>query len=397
MLKIKKIKREKIIKRNQPQPRKTIQKRVNIGVIFGGRSGEHDVSVVSARSIISNIDPEKYNIYQIGITENGQWLFGSDILEAFKNKKYKSLTPVFFNLDPASQKLKLFDKTGAALCELDIVFPALHGPFGEDGTIQGLFEMANVAYVGCSVMASGVAMDKIMTKKLLDKAGIPTPKYIWFTRDYFEKNQNSVAKSVTRDIGYPCFIKPACLGSSVGISKVKRERDLIKAIADAAQYDRKILIEKGIVARELECAILGNHNSKASVVGEVIVGGEFYDYFDKYVNNKAKTKIPADISRSTSEEFQMMSLRTYRTLDCCGMARVDGFLCKNTGKVYINEINTIPGFTSISMFPKMWENSGIPYKKLIEELIRLGFEMHKEKNRNKITFDSKSEWYKKIY
>lgn len=395
MPKIKKIKHSKSVKQNPAQPRKTSQKRTNIGIVFGGRSGEHEVSLVSAKSIISNIDPGRYNIFQIGITSDGKWLAGPDALETFKHKKYKSLAPVFFMLDPSTQKLSLSDKTGKLICELDIVFPVLHGPFGEDGTIQGLLEMANVAYVGCGVMASGVGMDKIMTKKLLDKAGVPTPKYLWFTRDYFEKNQNAVLKNVSRDIGYPCFIKPACLGSSVGISKVKHERDLIKAVKEAAQYDRKILIEKGIVARELECAILGNHNPKASAVGEVIVGGEFYDYFDKYVNNKSKTHIPADIPRGIAEEFQMMALRTYRALDCYGMARVDGFLCKNTNKLYISEINTIPGFTSISMFPKLWEYSGIPYKKLIEELIRFGFEMHKEKNKNKITFDSKSEWYKK--
>ncbi len=373
----------------------TKQKRINIGVVFGGRSGEHEVSLVSARSIIQNIDAEKYNIFQIGITGDGEWLTGPDALEAFKNKKTKSLTSVFMSLDSPSQKLKLHDGGGKLICELDIVFPVLHGPFGEDGTIQGLLEMANVAYVGCSVLGSAIGMDKIVAKKLLDKAGIPTPKYIWFTRDYFDKNKKAVIKSVGRDLGYPCFTKPACLGSSVGISKVKHENNLEKAVNEAAKYDRKIIIEKGINGRELECAVLGNYNPKASVVGEVIVGGEFYDYFDKYVNGKSKTKIPAEIPRNASEEFQMMALKTYRALDCCGMARVDGFLCRDTGKLYINEINTIPGFTSISMFPKLWEYSGMPYKKLIEELIRLGLETHKEKNKNKIAFDLKSDWYKK--
>jgi len=378
------------------------QKRINIGVVFGGRSGEHEVSLVSAQSIIQNLDADKYNIFQIGITKEGRWFTGQDALNAFKmaggksdSLETKSLTNVLLNLDSPNQKLKLHDGSGKMICELDIVFPVLHGPFGEDGTIQGLFEMANVPYVGCSVLGSGVCMDKVVAKKLLDKAGIPTPKYIWFTRDYFDKNQKIVIKSVGRDLGYPCFTKPACLGSSVGISKVKYERDLEKMINEAAKYDRKIIIEKGINARELECAILGNNNPKASAVGEIIVGGEFYDYFDKYVNGKSKTKIPADIPTRISEEFQMMALKTYRALDCRGMARVDGFLCRDTGRLYINEVNTIPGFTSISMFPKLWEYSGISYKNLIEELIKLGFEAHKEKNKNKIEFDAKSDWYKK--
>lgn len=388
------MKLNRMVERN-PQPRSAGQRQINIGIVFGGRSSEYEVSLVSAKSIISNIDSEKYNIIQIGITSDGRWFTGENAVEAFKKNKIKILTPLALEFAPKSNKLKLLNPKGKLLYEIDVVFPVLHGPFGEDGTIQGLFEMANVPYVGCSVMASSVAMDKITTKMLMDKAGVPNSKYIWFTRQYFNKNPDAVVKNILRDIRLPCFVKPACLGSSVGISKVKHEKELGKAIKLASEYGEKILVEKAVNGRELECAVLGNSNPRASAVGEIIAGGEFYDYFDKYVHGKAKIKIPADIPRNISEEFQLLSLKTYRTLDCAGMARVDGFLCKDTGSLYISEINTIPGFTSISMFPKLWEYSGIPYKKLIEELINLAFEAHKEKNKNKITFDSGSKWYKK--
>ncbi|HBB02640.1 MAG: D-alanine-D-alanine ligase, D-alanine-D-alanine ligase [Candidatus Peregrinibacteria bacterium GW2011_GWF2_38_29] len=359
-------------------------KKLNLGIIFGGRSGEHEVSLVSSKSIISHVDAKKYNIFKIKITQDGKWFLED-----------KKSIPVLINLAPEKGKLILADKSGKSLCDLDVVFPVLHGPFGEDGTIQGLFEMANVPYVGCGVMASSVAMDKITTKKLLDKAGVPNSKYMWFTREYFAKNSAAVMKNIIHEIRIPCFVKPSRMGSSVGISKVKHERDLEKAIKLACEYDSRILVEKHINGHEIECAVLGNSNPKASTVGEIILGGEFYDFYDKYVNGKSRGEIPAKISPRLSEEFQLMCLKTYRTLDCAGMARVDGFLSKDDNALYINEINTIPGFTSISMYPKMWAHAGIPYEKLIEDLIALAFDAHKEKNKNKVNFSSKSDWFKK--
>ena len=370
-------------------------KKINLGVIFGGRSSEHEVSIVSAKSVCEKIDKKKYNLVQIGITPQGKWMYSKNTIEDFQKNKIKNLEPVSISLNPDEKKLIILNKAGKEICKLDVVFPVLHGSFGEDGTIQGLFEMANVPYVGCGVTSSGICFDKITTKMMLDKAGVPNTKYLWFERDNYRKNKSSLIKNIVNDIKFPCFVKPSRQGSSVGVSKAKNEKSLIKAIDDACKFDSKILIEKGITGKEIECAILGNGNPKASAVGQILPAGEFYDFFDKYVDGKSRTRIPADISKKAQEEFQLMALKTYKTLGCAGLARVDGFYSDEDKALYINEINTLPGFTSISMYPKMWEYSGIKFKELLEKLIDLAFDEHKEKNANQIMFDSKSDWFKK--
>jgi len=355
---------------------------MNIAVIFGGRSGEHEVSLVSATSIIQALNPSKYEPIEIGITHDGEWLTGKNCLEKFKKHDFHGLEPVMISMQKNAFKA-------------DIVFPVLHGPYGEDGTIQGLFEMMNVPYVGCGVLASSTSMDKLQTKAILESAGIEVTPYIGFNRSAWGKEHDEILEKIKKDIGIPCFVKPANMGSSVGISKAKNEHGLIDAIHFASTFDRRILVEKAINAREIECAILGNHEPIAAPPGEVIVGGEFYDYNDKYVNGKSYTEVPAKIDKKTAKHIEDLSLKAFKLLDCSGLARVDSFLDRDTGKVYFNEINTMPGFTSISMYPKMMEMAGYSYEKLIDRLIELGIERFKEKQKNKIKIDLNSDWYKK--
>jgi len=356
--------------------------KMKIAVIFGGRSGEHEVSLVSATSIIQALNPSKYEPIEIGITHDGEWLTGKNCLEKFKKHDFHGLEPVMISMQKNAFKA-------------DIVFPVLHGPYGEDGTIQGLFEMMNVPYVGCGVLASSTSMDKLQTKAILESAGIEVTPYIGFNRSAWGKEHDEILEKIKKDIGIPCFVKPANMGSSVGISKAKNEHGLIDAIHFASTFDRRILVEKAINAREIECAILGNHEPIAAPPGEVIVGGEFYDYNDKYVNGKSYTEVPAKIDKKTAKHIEDLSLKAFKLLDCSGLARVDSFLDRDTGKVYFNEINTMPGFTSISMYPKMMEMAGYSYEKLIDRLIELGIERFKEKQKNKIKIDLNSDWYKK--
>lgn len=337
--------------------------KLKIAVIFGGRSGEHEVSVVSARSVIKALNPKKYSITPIKISKTGQW------------QPFKSLTALF-------QK------------KFDVVFPVLHGPFGEDGTIQGLFEMANVPYVGCGVLASSTAMDKFMTKIIFKAHALPQPKFLHFTRDEIKKDFPLVKKLVMAKLGLPCFVKPSNLGSSVGISKVKKTLDLQPALLLAASYDSSVLAEEAIDAREIECAVLGNEKPLASVAGEIVPSREFYDFFAKYVDNASKLFIPAKITAQKMEKVQQLSVQAYRALQCSGMARVDFLMDKKTGKLYLNELNTIPGFTSISMYPKLWGASGIAYPRLLDRLIGLALERHREKQKNKYTYESGTDWYK---
>jgi len=356
--------------------------KMKIAVIFGGRSGEHEVSLVSATSIIQALNPSKYEPIEIGITHDGEWLTGKNCLEKFKKHDFHGLEPVMISMQKNAFKA-------------DIVFPVLHGPYGEDGTIQGLFEMMNVPYIGCGVLASSTSMDKLQTKAILESAGIEVTPYIGFNRSAWGKEHDEILEKIKKDIGIPCFVKPANMGSSVGISKAKNEHGLIDAIHFASTFDRRILVEKAINAREIECAILGNHEPIAAPPGEVIVGGEFYDYNDKYVNGKSYTEVPAKIDKKTAKHIEDLSLKAFKLLDCSGLARVDSFLDRDTGKVYFNEINTMPGFTSISMYPKMMEMAGYSYEKLIDRLIELGIERFKEKQKNKIKIDLNSDWYKK--
>lgn len=354
--------------------------KLKIAVIFGGRSGEHEVSLVSAASVIKALNQDRYEILQIGITENGQWFTGIDCLKKFKKKDYLGLKEVLLETDPQKNAF-------------DIAFPVLHGPFGEDGTIQGLFEMLRVPYVGCNVVASSTAMDKLQCKAIWEAAGLPIVPYFGFTRRAWEIEKENVLNHIKENLGIPCFVKPANMGSSVGISKVKTPEDLEKAIDLAAQFDRRIIVEKAVNAREIECAVLGNDEPIAAPVGEVIVGGEFYDFYDKYVNGVSTTKVPADIPEETSEKIKEICLKAFKLLDCSGLSRVDCFLDKDSGEIYLNELNTMPGFTSISMYPKMIAAYGISYEKLTDQLIQLGLERFQEKERNKIIFESGSDWY----
>jgi len=356
--------------------------KLKVAVIFGGRSGENEVSLVSASSIIKALNPEKYEHIEIGITHDGEWLTGKNCLEKFKKNDLSELNPVMLSMKKNDFKS-------------DIVFPVLHGPYGEDGTIQGLFEMMNVPYVGCGVLASSTAMDKLQCKAILSSAGIKVVPYIGFNRSAWEKEHDAILEDIKNNIGLPCFVKPANMGSSVGISKAKTEHGLADAITFAAAFDSRILVEKAVNAREIECAILGNSEPIASVPGEVIVGGEFYDYNDKYVDGKSHTEVPANLDNETLAHIQDLSLKTYKLLDCSGLARVDSFLDRDTGEIYFNEINTMPGFTSISMYPKMMETVGFAYNKLIDRLIDLGLERFRERQKNKVKVDLNSEWYKK--
>jgi len=355
--------------------------KICVGVIFGGRSGEHEVSLVSAASVIREMPKDKYAVKEIGISKTGKWHTGKGLLEKFKKGEFKGL------------KSENFEKIFA---NCDVAFPVLHGPFGEDGTIQGLFEMIGIPYVGCGVLASSLCMDKALLKQVLQTKGISVVPSIDFTRDEWKIGDGKLAKKIKKEIGFPCFVKPANMGSSVGISKVKKDSssELSNAVNLAFEFDSKVLVEKAVNAREIECAVLGNEDPRAAELGEILVGGEFYDYYDKYVNGKSKTQVPAkNLPSKKKKEISEMCLKAFKAAGCSGLSRVDCFLDKKTGKVYLNEINTLPGFTSISMYPKMWRASGVSYPKLIDALIQLGLKRHTEKQKNKISFDSGSNWF----
>lgn len=354
-------------------------KKLKIAVVFGGKSGEHEVSLVSATSVLSALNRSKYDVVEIGITKEGKWLMGEECLNKFKAGDFDGLKGVQME----------FEKSFA-----DVFFPVLHGPYGEDGTIQGLFEMLNVPYVGCNVLASATAMDKLQCKAIWEAAGLPVVPYVGFNRSAWERDGEIILQDIEEKFEYPVFVKPANMGSSVGVSKAKDRAGLIDAISLAFRFDRRVLVEKGLKVREVECAILGNDEPIASPIGEVIVGGEFYDFYDKYVNGKSSTEIPAKIAPHEAEELKELSLKAYKLLDCCGLSRVDSFIDQESGKIYLNEINTLPGFTSISMYPKMMEAHGIGYEELVEKLILLGLERFEEKQKLKLTFESESNWYK---
>lgn len=356
-------------------------KKLKVAVIFGGRSGEHEVSLVSASSVIKALNPAKYEVMEIGITKKGQWYSGEHCLTKFKKEHFQGLDEILFETNPDT-------------LAFDIAFPVLHGPFGEDGTIQGLFEMLQIPYVGCGVLASSTAMDKLQCKALWKAAGLPVADYIGFNRKAWEEKKSEISEDIKKNIGFPCFVKPANMGSSVGISKVKKETALADAINLAARFDHRILVEKAINAREIECAVLGNDDPIASPLGEVIVGGEFYDFNDKYVNGVSRTEVPANLPKELAKELQEVCIKAYKLLDCSGLARVDSFIDRDNGQIYLNEINTMPGFTSISMYPKMMEAHGLSYEELVDKLIKLGLERFKEKQKNQITFESGSDWYK---
>lgn len=366
-------------------------KKIRVGVIFGGRSGEHEVSLRSAESIISAIDKSKYEVVPIGISKEGRWLVSRDATallpqSVMASDEKKSVTIIG---DPTRQGLMHLDSNDAPCASepLDVVFPALHGTYGEDGTIQGLLEMAGVAYVGCGVLASSTGMDKLVMKQLFRQAGLTVGEYEWFLRSSWEQSPEAILSRISDTLGFPVFVKPANLGSSVGISKARDEQELKDAINDAARYDRRVIVERAVVGREIEVSILGNDNPMASLPGEIIAGKEFYDYEDKYIDNKSKTEVPADLPLETIEQIQRDAIIAFQAIDGAGLARVDFFVERGTNRVIINEINTMPGFTSISMYAKMWEASGISYSELIDRLIELSLERHRDKSRNLTSYE----------
>jgi D-alanine-D-alanine ligase len=359
--------------------------KLRVGVIFGGRSGEHEVSLRSAESVINALDRSKYEVVPIGITKAGRWLASSEATNLLPSSVMETADQsVAIFGDPTERGLTRFAGGHSGRREqLDVIIPVLHGTYGEDGTIQGLLEMADVPYVGCGVLASACGMDKVVMKWLFHEAGLPIVDYTWFLRTQWEADPQKIEDRIGAEIGFPCFAKPANLGSSVGISKADGARELKEAIALAAKYDRKVIVEKGVDAREIEVSVLGNDAPLASVPGEIAPAAEFYDYKAKYVDpNGARLLIPAPLEPETAAEIQGLAIRAFQAVDGSGLARVDFFLEKANGKVLINEINTMPGFTSISMYPKLWEASGIGYSELIDRLIALAIERHREKSRN---------------
>jgi D-alanine-D-alanine ligase len=365
-----------------------VTKKLCVGILFGGRSGEHDVSLQSAASVINALDAVKYEILPIGITREGKWRMGSGAAQLLP-QVLEGGDPVTPTVDPAGPKLLPLARSVPARDsrpDIDVVFPVLHGTFGEDGTVQGLLELADVPYVGAGVLASATGMDKDVMKRLFRDAGLPVVPWVLVLRSMWESNPDAVRKQVEKELRYPLFVKPVNMGSSVGISKVHHRRELVAALNLAAQYDRKILIEQGIDAREIECAVLGNDQPQASVPGEVVPVNEFYDYEAKYIKEGSELVIPAKLTARQTAQVREVAIRAFQAVDCAGMGRVDFLLDRKTGKVFLNEINTIPGFTSISMYPKLWEASGVSYPELLDRLIELALERHKEKARTRFTF-----------
>ncbi|MFB3916975.1 MAG: D-alanine--D-alanine ligase family protein [Terriglobales bacterium] len=391
--------------------------RIRVGVLFGGRSGEHEVSLLSAASVIEAMDKNKYEVIPIGITKEGRWLTAADaeqLLRGGKDEQQEErhwragdpeATPAAavlakgedivvppvpgHELTPFSDNVphrRLSDR----VIKADIIFPILHGTFGEDGTVQGLLELADIPYVGAGVLGSAAGMDKDVMKRLFRDAGLAIVKHVTVLRRHWQSAPKRVCKQTESALKYPVFVKPANLGSSVGISKAKNSTELAAAMDEAARYDRKIIVEQAVggkrgKARELECSVLGNDEPKASIVGEVVPIKEFYDYAAKYLDEGSKLLIPAPITKKQQKQVQEMAVRAFQAVECCGLGRVDFLMDPRTEKVYVNEINTMPGFTSISMYPKLWAATGLQYRDLIDQLIQLGLERAEEKKKNRYT------------
>lgn len=370
--------------------------KLRVGVIFGGRSGEHEVSLVSATSVLNALDKNKYDVVPIGITQDGRWLSSHDAVRLLKEKKGLEQIPErFLAPEPNRRGLVSFDGASPESQRLDVVFPVIHGTYGEDGTLQGLLELANIPYVGPGVLGSALGMDKIVQKQLFEQAGLPIAKFTWFFSSECRVNAKKVAVEAEKSLRYPMFVKPANTGSSVGISKAHDRKELLAGIELATSYDRKIVIEQGInYIREIECGVLGNDTPAASVLGEVIPSNEFYDYDAKYVDGKSRSVIPAKLPNSIVKSVREFAVNAFRILDCAGMARVDFFVTQKTNKIYLNEINTIPGFTSISMYPKLWEASGVSYPQLLDRLIELAMERHTAKSSLRTSYQPTTDWFK---
>jgi D-alanine-D-alanine ligase len=377
-----------------------LAKKLRVGVIFGGRSGEHEVSIRSAASVIEAIDRKKYEVVPIAISREGKWLSPAAAFQLLPTNAQSLLPakivsgsqePVAILGDPSRSGLLSFERDGAALSsqKLDVVFPVLHGPFGEDGTLQGLLEMANLPYVGCGVLASACGMDKVAMKLLFLQAGLPMCKYVWFLRTQWEADRAKIVRTIRRELGLPCFVKPANLGSSVGISRADDKKSLEHAVELAAQYDRKIVVEEAVDAREIECAVIGNNEPQASLPGEYVIydkSAVFLDYTEKYTKTgHVEFVVPAPVSKSLCTRIQKMAIQAFQSVDGAGLARVDFFLKRNSNELLINELNTMPGLTEVSGYPKMWAASGLSYTRMLDVLVELALERHREKSLNKTT------------
>jgi D-alanine-D-alanine ligase len=371
-----------------------MKKRIVVGIIFGGRSGEHEVSLVSARGIIGAIDKEKYKVMPIGITKDGHWLASGDPLKALSSGQMAETNLATLLPEPSQRGLMRLEErdheqglTAVQVSQLDVVFPVLHGPYGEDGTVQGLLELAGIPYVGAGVTASAVGMDKALFKDVMRAHGLPVVRSVLLKRKTWEQQPEETVAWIEAEIGYDCFVKPANLGSSVGISKAHNRAELHSALDEAARYDRKLLAERAIDAREIEVSVLGNDEPIASVPGEIVPSNEFYDYAAKYLDGKSELLIPAPIPPETAERVRQLAVEAYQAIDSAGMARADFLLDRHTGDLFVNEVNTIPGFTPISMYPKLWEASGISYTELIDRLIQLALQRHADKSRSVTSYE----------
>jgi len=365
---------------------KRTEAKLRVGVIYGGRSGEHEISLLSAASVLAALDRQRYQVTEVAITHDGAWLVGENLLQAMKEQKYTELHPVALLADPTMRGLYTIKPgaTGAMLellAELDVVFPVLHGTFGEDGTIQGLFEMADLAYVGAGVLGSSLGMDKGVFKDVMRANQIPVLDYLILLRKEIENELEQVIERAQALAPYPLFVKPANLGSSVGVSKCKNRSDLVEGLLEAARYDRRILVERGVNGREIEVSVLGNDDPIASIPGEIMPAAEFYSYDAKYHDDRTQLLIPAPLPPETVELARSLAVRAYKAIDCAGMARADFLLDRATGDLYLNELNTIPGFTQISMYPKLWMASGMTYAQLVDRLIELALERKRERDR----------------
>lgn len=370
-----------------------MKKKRLVAILFGGRSGEHEVSLMSAQGILKAIDKEKYTVVPIGVTKEGRWLAAGDPMNALQSGEMDRSNPAALLAEPSRRGLMRLEEkepghalTAFEVSQIDVVFPVLHGPYGEDGTVQGLLELADIPYVGAGVAASAVGMDKALFKAILRAHGMPVVPGILVKRNTWELNPEEILSRIEAEIGYDCFVKPANLGSSVGVSKAHNRSELRDALDEAARYDRRLLIEVAVDAREIEVSVLGNDEPIASVPGEIVPCNEFYDYAAKYLDGESQLLIPAPIPAETTELVQDLAVAAYRAIDCAGMARADFLLDRQTGKVYLNEVNTIPGFTPISMYPKLWEASGISYSELIDRLIQLAIERHADKKRSATSY-----------
>ncbi len=367
-------------------------KKLRVGVIYGGRSGEHEVSLASAAAVFKNLDPERYEAVAIKIEKDGRWTLpaappqidkAADVIAA-KGAETAAALEAHVVAHPGAETLLRIDRAASAPIvsglTLDVVFPVLHGPYGEDGTVQGLLELANVAYVGAGVLASAVGMDKAAMKLAFAAKGLPICDYEVVLKRDWQRDERAVMNLVVNKLGLPVFVKPANLGSSVGISKAKHATELRAAIALAAEFDRKIVIEAAVPhAREIECAVLGNDDPEVSVPGEILPSREFYDYQAKYIDDDSRTIIPAELTERQAADVRRLAIDAYKAIDCSGLARVDFLLGRDTGVLYLNELNTLPGFTTISMYSKMWAASGLAYPQLIDRLIALAIERHAAK------------------